>query len=141
MSPPRCCCALWSLLPTSKWSNWFQETRSGNRIGKTYRKMESRLYKKSWNQEYQQIKGIDIQREDDQFSSGLNIIMWIVYVYWSVNITCLRSPVRIRFILFQAWLWYQRKSCHPPLPKIHESGVTTRVGDTYTWGKYSTHIR
>jgi len=39
------------------------------------------------------------------------------------------------------FMWVFRKPCHASLPKIHENGVATKVGDIYTRGKYLTHTR
>ena len=42
------------------------------------------------------IQEKDFQRENDRFSSGLNIIVWILYVCCGINLICLRSLVRTR---------------------------------------------
>jgi len=39
------------------------------------------------------IQEMDSKREDDQFLSGLDIIIWIVYVYCSVTIARFKLPV------------------------------------------------
>jgi len=57
--------------------------------------------KRKLDEEHQHIKEIDFQRKNDWFSSELNIILWIVSAYCSVNITCLKSQVRTRSVLCQ----------------------------------------
>ena len=41
--------------------------------------------------------------------NGVNIIVWILYVYCSVTITCFKLPVRSRFsFLCLIWLWSKK---------------------------------
>jgi len=93
------------------WSPW------NNGISEKYR-----------NRECQNIEEKDFfSSEEWSIPSGLNIIVWIMYVYCSVNITRLRSQVRTKFFLYRMsnLALILRKHCHTPLPKIYEN----RVGD------------
>ena len=89
MGPPRFRCALWSLLLASEWSDQFQEIKSRNEIEKKNKNQNG--VKITLEEELElgisKIQEVDSKREDDQFSSGLSIIVWIIYVYYSVNIT------------------------------------------------------
>jgi len=128
---------LWTLIPASKWSGQSRRVKieKWNQDERWYQEENLDTFERGLKSGIEK----DFQKENDRFPSRLNIIAWILYVYYIVDITYLRSRVRTRSFLCQTWLWYQYWPYHTPLPKIRWSGVTTSVSDVYMRGKHPTY--
>ena len=122
-----------------KRSNSGDKSRKRIKMNQKSRRRTKLLWKKSRNQGYQRFKD-GFQKRGRSIPNGVNIIVWIVYVYCSV-LQLVASYQYELGLFFVNLALIPRKPCHAPLPKIRRSGDATRVGDAYTQGKYLTYTR
>jgi len=101
--------------------------------------MEPRLIQKK-----ELESGISTDQRDEyqkgvhSIPNGLNIKLWILYVYCSVNINVSEYRYELSSLFMSNLALIPRKSCHAPLPKICENIDTTK-STTYVHEKNTPH--
>ena len=78
-----------------KMSNQFEETKSGNRIDMKNRNQDGAkiTLEEKMQSERSKDQKDGFSKGGQSIPSGVNIILWIVYVHYSITIACFKLPI------------------------------------------------